>query len=76
MWIVHVKRSGRRCVEVAAIPERNRHGLESWGWHSKEDKIIVLSVSDLYQKWPIPESVIEAAITEAKIICNTKNKGH
>ena len=74
MWVLEVKKSGRCSIEVAALLRSNTHGKESWGWHSKDDKIIVLAVSDLYQKWPIPKSVIAAAIAEAKRICDMKNK--
>lgn len=74
MWLVQQKiTDDRRSVEISAISSVNDHGKISWGWHSPNEKYIVLSVNSLYQETPVADAIIEAARIEAQRICDEKN---
>lgn len=72
-WKVNTKVGDNRCsVEVSAVVA-GTHGDVSWGWHDDVDKIIVLYVSEVYQKRPISDEIIAQAEKEAQAICNERN---
>lgn len=74
VWVVETKVSeDRRDVEVSAVI-KGSHGHKSWGWHRPEQKYVVLRVSDVYQKVPVLQSIIELAENEARKICRENNK--
>lgn len=74
MWKVNTKiADNKMSVEISAVIEGS-HGDLSWGWHDDKEKVVVLRVSDMYQKYPVSDTIIAQAQKEAQAICDERNK--